>query len=133
MNHPEIAKKIIYFPSSLIVASAICNKVNILDKLKSIKMEIVERSRGSNSRASDLRFDLCQEKVLEILEHIVTKDEKAFMTLKRFALKRQITFDAALYDVEGWEKNTKYEENSKYGYTLEIIRNVIGTSGLIGI
>lgn len=132
-NHPEIAKKIIHFPSSLIVASAICNKVNILDKLKSMKNEIITRDPSGHAKTLSLRFDQCPDKVMEILEDIVTKDEKAFMTLKRFALQREITFDHALYNAEGWGTDTEYGENSKYAHTLEIVQSIIRTSGLIGI
>ena len=129
MNHPSIAKKIIHFPSSLIVVSTICKEIGYLDKLKSIKKEIKTREfSGKNSMLShQIRLGLCQNVVLEILENIITKDEKAFMTLMRFAKKKQIDFHLDLYSEKAWKGNTEYCD------ILDYVNIVIRTAGLVGI
>lgn len=124
MNHPDIAKTVSLSPSYLIIASTICKDVEYFDKLKKLLVKMEDPDKWNQN---PYRFDLLPKSVLEILENIVTKDEKAYRTMRRYALQRNIDFTTDLYSDQAWVKG------SSYNVVLEPLNIIIKTAGLIGI
>lgn len=127
MNHPDIAKKIIHHKSSLIVASSICSSIKILDSFNAMKRFIVERDSFDASIVHKYQLSRCPPVVMDILEIIITRDQLAFMTLKRFADQRRLDFNHSLYDSDIWTQDNDYSE------TYRKLDYVIRNAGLVGI
>jgi len=124
MNHPYIAKIVSLSPSYLIIASTICKDVEYFDGLKKI---IAKMENPDNFGKAPYRFDLAPNSVFEILENIVRTDEGAYRTLRRYARQRNIDFTTELYGTRAWEYG------SPFNRSLELLKIIIKTAGLIGI